>query len=357
MKVCMIIDSLAAAGAERVVVTLAEEFYRQKHIVHIILLNNIIEYEINSNIRIHTLKEKNPYGLKTLISNLESEDSQNFNYIYSHLHGKIKIVKKAKLKNIFYLFHIPFSRRFTNKKGLSSFFTKIKLQLRYKNENLITVSNGIKYDLLEHKVNAKSITTIYNPFNFQRIKKEADEVDKSIPKEEYIINVARFHFQKRHDILLKAFAKSKLNCKLLLVGKGSKKEELKIKLLIKELNLTDKVELIGFKKNPYPLIKNAKLFVLSSDFEGFGMVLVESLILNTPIVSTNCISGPSEIMINELSNYLVPTGDVEALAKKMEEAFQNYPDIDKNNLERFNVEKIVKEYLSIKGDNHHENTQ
>ena len=351
MKICMIIDSLAAAGAERVVVTLSETFYKQGHQVDIILWNNIIEYQINPNINIHVLEKKTAQELKKLITKINNLNNGAFDYIYSHLHGKIKIVKQAKLKNIYYVFHIPISHRFKSKNNVIKWLKKKKLQMRYKNENLITVSDGIKDDLIESKIKANSINSIYNPFEFESIKQQANQEEKDIPKDEYIINVARFHFQKRQDILLKAFKKSNLNCKLLLVGKGSKEEYQKIENLIDELKLQEKVIIVGFKSNPYPLIKNAKLLILSSDFEGFGMVLVEALILNTPIVSTNCKSGPSEIMKGNLANYLVPTGDMDSLALKIYDTYHNPPLINQNDLKRFDADIIGKKYLSLKENN------
>lgn len=348
MKICLIIDSLAAAGAERVVVTLSETFYKKGHQVDIILWSNIIEYPINPNIHIHILEKKTPRELKKLIERINYVNSGEFDYIYSHLHGKIKIVKQAKLKNIYYVFHIPISQRFKAKNKLIQWFKKKKLQLRYKDENLITVSDGIKDDLIESNIKANSISTIYNPFEFETIKQQASQEEKNIPKDEYIINVARFHFQKRQDILLKSFKKSNLDCKLLLVGKGSKEEHQKIIDLIEELQLKEKVFIVGFKSNPFPLIKNAKLLVLSSDFEGFGMVLAEALILNTPIVSTNCKSGPAEIMQGNLANYLVPTGNIDALALKMYDTYHNPPIISQDNLKRFDADIIADKYLSLK---------
>jgi len=348
MKICMIIDSLAAAGAERVVVTLSETLYNQSHHVDIILFEDCIEYDINPNIPIHILKKHNTHSLKKLIESLEKSNNGKYDYIYSHLHNKIKILQRLKRDDIYYVFHIPVSNRFNKKNRVEGYIKKKKLQLRYRNKHFIAVSKGIEKDLIEHNFTAKSITAIYNPFNFSSIIEQSNRNDMDIPKEDYIINVARFHIQKRHDILIKAFAKSKLPCKLLLVGKGSDEETNKIKSLIRELQLEKQVILVGFKANPFPLIKNAKLFVLSSDFEGLPTVIIESLILNTPVVSTNCPSGPSEIMINNLSDYLVPVGDIDALAKKMHNAFFNPPHINQSDLERFCAENIAKEYLAIK---------
>ncbi len=347
MKICFIIDSLVGAGAEKVVISLADGFSKLSYDTHIIIFENVVEHDIPDGISIYLLKERSSKELKALIKKIEEKDEKKFDYIYSHLHSNIKILKEAKLQNIYYLFHIPISKRFENGNFLSRFLKKKKLQLRYKGENLITVSKGIEEDILQNWFKPKSIETIYNPFDFEDILAKGDMSDNDIPKHDYIINVARFHPQKRHDILLKAFAKSKLDCKLVLLGQGSKKESSKIKKLIKTLGIEDRVLIKSFRQNPYPLIKNAKLFVLSSDFEGLPTVIIESLILNTPVVSTNCKSGPSEIMVGNLSKYLVPVGDVDKLADMIKKAFFENIYIDRSNLDRFRSKTILNQYLQL----------
>src|SRR5690606_41148696 len=100
----------------------------------------------------------------------------------------------------------------------------------------------------------------------------------------YIVNVGKFKQQKRHDILIKAYAKANVQEKLVLVGTGELLEA--SKKLVKDLGIEDKVIFTGFKKNPYPYIKHAKLMVVSSDFEGFSIAILEALALGTPIIST-----------------------------------------------------------------------
>ena len=344
----MILPALSIGGVERVVINLSEYFSKNGHEVHIIIFTNIQDFKLNNNIHLHVLKKKNPKELKALINFIE-KDSKMFDYIYSHFLGNL--IKKANLNNRYYIFHGAISQKLNKGFFLSRFIRKIKLKYRYKNENIITVSNGLKKDFLKHGFKPKSINTIYNPFDFEYIKHQAEKDDDSIPNTEYIVHVARFDEAKRHDILLKSFSKSQLSCKLILIGDGSKEKTQNIMTLISKLNLEKKVIMVGNKKNPFPLIKNAKLLILSSDFEGLPMVLIEALILNTPIVSTNCKSGPSEIMKDNLANYLVPTGDIDSLALKMYDAYHNPPLINQNDLKRFDADIISKKYLSLKETN------
>jgi glycosyltransferase involved in cell wall biosynthesis len=116
---------------------------------------------------------------------------------------------------------------------------------------------------------------------------------------------------------------------------------------VEELGLQDKVIFKGFNSNPFPYIKNAKALVLSSDFEGFGMVLVEALVLGTPIVSTDCPSGPNEILVDELKPFLSPVGDSEALAKNIKKMVSQPIKITEIYTDRFNAEVSARQYLSL----------
>ena len=111
--------------------------------------------------------------------------------------------------------------------------------------------------------------------------------------------------------------------------------------------MTDQVVLAGFQTNPFPWIKHARLFVLSSDYEGFGNVLIEAMVLGTPALSTDCPSGPGEIFINDMEDSLVKCGDAKALAEKMREFYSKPPRINKESLKRFAATTITNEYLEL----------
>ena len=127
---------------------------------------------------------------------------------------------------------------------------------------------------------------------------------------------------------------------------GTGRDEKEIHALINEYSLNDKVVIAGFHANPYPWIKNARLLVVTSRYEGFGNVLIEAMSLGTPVISTNC-GGPSEILINKMRDCLVPNGDSKKLAKKMHSFYSNPPQIDIESLGRFEAGDIAKEYLKL----------
>ena len=107
--------------------------------------------------------------------------------------------------------------------------------------------------------------------------------------------------------------------------------------------------LLGFNKNPYAWMKHAKLLVLSSDYEGFGMVLVEALALNTPVVSTDCHHGPNEILTDDLEQWLlVPTNEPELLAQALDKNLSQKHQVDNASiLKELDASKIAQHYISV----------
>lgn len=139
-------------------------------------------------------------------------------------------------------------------------------------------------------------------------------------RDNIIVTLGRLDiFQKRHDILIKAFSLFHFRhpeFKLLIYGDGS--DEKQIRTLISKLGLEDKVLLKGVTSTPLEVIAKAKIFVLSSDFEGIPNALIEAMSIGLPCISTDCRPGGAKILIQEGKNgYIVNAGDYEALAEKM----------------------------------------
>jgi len=134
-----------------------------------------------------------------------------------------------------------------------------------------------------------------------------------------IVTVGSMKVVKNHPLLLRAFAQlDNSEARLMFVGDGAGSNA--ILSLAQELGVVDQVILAGFHRDPTPFYKTADLFVLSSDYEGFGNVIVEALACGTPVVSTDCPSGPAEILQNGRFGRLAPVGDAPALARAMKEA-------------------------------------
>ena len=369
-KIVLLNDSLIGGGAERITLNLARGFKQRGYEVHIILVKNIVDYEIEDEIKIHFLSKdgiifKNKFlnklmlaqKLKKIVKQIE-KDGEIVMFI-SNAEDMDLLSKKAKLdkclvryRNSMYEYY---KSKFKNKKGIKKLFHKVKNYVKFKsiydNRYIITVSKALEEDILNKmKIKPKFIKTIYNPFDFEYIRNKAGEYEPFL-KEPYIIYVAKFENRKNQKLLVEAYKKANIDIPLVLMGKTYTKSDeeyfKELKQLIKDLNLENKIIFPGFQKNPYPWIKNAKLFVMSSNSEGLPLVLVESLILNTPVVSTDCPTGPSEVLVDELKEYLSPVGDVYKLAENIKKALNNYSVISENILEKFKLEYSINKYLEV----------
>lgn len=162
-----------------------------------------------------------------------------------------------------------------------------------------------------------------------------------------ILTVGTLKRVKRHDVLLDAFARiaPATDATLCILGEGQDRVELETQ--VSRLGLQGRVLLPGYASDPNPWYAHADLFVLSSDHEGFGNVIVEAFEHGVPVVSTDCPSGPREILQDGKHGTLVPVGDVDALARAMQGALQSTHDHAalQARARDFAVDKIADEYL------------
>lgn len=253
-------------------------------------------------------------------------------------------MKKFLPKNLNYYIsvHNTWSNSVFKRKGLKRYFRFKKIEKRYKNEKLIGISKSVLEDITEVlKIPVKSKKVIYAPHDIKKVRKLANEIEI---KDNYIVAVGSLIKRKNYPLLIKAYAKLKTPLKLFIIGVGN--EEKKLKELVKSLKLEKKIKFLGYKENPYPYIKNAQLLVSSSLSEGLPRVIVESLILNTPVVTTLSSKGIYEVMTDELKNYISRI-DENDLKEKMMLALTHYPKIIPKYYEKFDINNSYKEFLSL----------
>jgi glycosyltransferase involved in cell wall biosynthesis len=219
---------------------------------------------------------------------------------------------------------------------------------------VIAVSKGVKSDLINLGcLSNNKVDVIYNPAAKGILK--SDYIEKKVKALDVggydytIISIGSLEKQKSYTDLINAFSLIylKLNARLIILGEGS--ERLKLESLVNELGLNSRVLMPGFIKNPYPWILASDLFVLSSKWEGFGNVIVEALECGIKVVSTNCNSGPAEILDNGRYGHLVPVGDIKALSTAMQKSLlsKHDPQILINRSKDFLIEKISMQYIDL----------
>jgi len=279
------------------------------------------------------------YKLKNVLNKI------NPKIVISHVESSAKVLRWIDMDKIYYI-RANIIEELKEIKNISK-LRYLKRKLLYKRlinkQFVLTVSKELKDNIIK-AFSPKKIECIYTPFNKKNIIAKAKEFEVLI--DNYIITPTASFKIKRVDIMLKAFSKVKEDVKLLIIGASDKEKE-KLLNLAKNLNIKDKIIIKPHQKNPYPYIKNAKLLVLTSQREGLPRVLVESLILKTPVVSTNCPTGPKEVLVEELSNYLAKVNDVDDIAKKIELALKYYPPIKDDILKKFDEKEVSKKFFEF----------
>ena len=218
----------------------------------------------------------------------------------------------------------------------------------------VGVSSGVTSKLAELPgISSDRLHTIYNPVVSKDLLQKANEIpdhpwfNESGPP--IVLAIGRLHDQKDFPTLLTAFARLLSQCpaRLIILGEGSLRPTLLA--LAHSLQISEHVDFPGFVKNPFAYLAKARLFVLSSRYEGLGNVLIEAMACGCPVVSTDCPFGPAEILENGRWGKLVPTEDPEALAKAMIDTMDTPPQRDalRERASYFSVERAVDRYEEL----------
>jgi len=359
MKALFIVNTLSDGGAERVCINMANELIKQQFDVDFIILGkndkNAYTYDINEKIKIYDLNINTTNRLKKLIKIAlaskkinkivqENEKYGKYELITSHLPMANVLTRFSKIKNrAIYVFHTKVSSY--NKIGNEKLFKKV-IKFIYGNKKVVAVSEGVRGQAItEYNIKEKYIKTIYNPINVEEINEKKEEKLQNIDK--YFIQVGRFNEAKRQDRMIDVFYKGKFykKYKLVFCGTGELEEQAKNK--VKELGLEESVIFMGWQSNVYKWIKNAELLISTSDYESFGMNLIEAIICGTKVVSSNCNFGPNEILLGEYAKYLVEPDNIEEYISKINMALEKYPNSKNPIIEKCSASNIIREYLNF----------
>lgn len=244
---------------------------------------------------------------------------------------------------------------------------KIVLQLALKRlayhfaDQVTALSEGVADDLASKlRLDRDRIRVLYNPLiDDDLLQKSREPLEHAWlqPGNRTIVTAGRLVPWKGHPETIRAFAKirqSQPDARLIILGEGAERPSLEA--LVAKLGLSEVVEFAGFQKNPFRYFARAAVFVMASHNEGLCNVLVEAMACGAPLVSTDCPSGPSEIITEGEDGYLVPVGDVDALAARTGAILadsvlaQRLAEAGRRNAWRFSVERVMKTYESVVTD-------
>lgn len=385
--------SLRMGGLERVLMEVLQSISKEKYNIYLFIEDdsgdeNIFLKEIPKNIPIYFLKSKElinktDYHRKKK-DNLYNKIMYNF-YMEKERRVVIKETKKIirEMKYKFggvdvFLDYDWGARRYVESLDVKKKIVwvhssipkllgkKSKIKRFGKNLNkydqIVTICDEMKeetekiYPYLKEK-----IKRAYNPFNFERILTLANDTskltkdEKKLISKEYIVAVSRLDLvSKDYETLILAYEKAYnkgVKEKLYIVGEGKDRD--KIQNMIDKTKLQDQIKLIGSKTNPYVWMKNSKLFVHSSKFEGLPTVLIEAMICGKVVISSNCPTGPFEILRGGKDGALFEVGDCEKLASLMtrllssEQEQEKYLKNLKTSILRFKNDVAIKEYEKL----------
>lgn len=360
-KITIIISSLAGGGAEKVSVTLANQLAENKYEINFVVLNlknskfqDLLNKEINLiNLDVNHARTS-IFALNKYFNNYKPQNILVFNHEIAIVVLILRFFLFRKWKNV-NIISRNINTLSENKNHEPSiwhnFFKEFFIKYIYKySDKIISQSKMMKDDLIEnYNVSPEKITIINNPLN-QEIELAYKTIDHSTIKKNEIIFVGRLEKQKGLTYLFESFKlvlQEEPDLKLIIIGEGSLYKELVN--YSKKLGIEQNIIFHGFEKQIDFHFKNAKLTVLTSLFEGFPNVLVESIFLGTPVVSFDCKSGPSEIIEEGVNGFLVEYLNIAEMAEKILKALKyewNREEIRKT-AEKYKVENIVKNYLEV----------
>ena len=360
IKVAIYVPSMSGGGAERVMMILANNFVARGMSVDLVLVNSAGPFlaSVDSRVRIVNL------GCSGVLKSMPALVR------YYRMNKPSVILSALDYANVVSLLAKTFAQ--LPSRHIVSVHTSIRstmccpnsspvnravfwlMRLTYPSaDGVVAVSEGVKEDIVNLVgVPSDRVYRIYNPVVGDDLNERAQEpldhpwfAAGEIP---VVISAGRMTEVKDFGLLIRAFCKvvKRCECRLVILGDGEKREELEC--LIDALGLKSRVLLPGFQQNPFKWMSRASLFVLSSRLEGLSNVLIEALACGVPVVSTDCASGPNEILQNGRWGRLVPVGDDNAMADAIVDLLGNTGKANPGaRAAYFNTERAVNAYLDV----------
>ncbi|MDT8382974.1 MAG: glycosyltransferase [Gammaproteobacteria bacterium] len=358
-KIAIFISDLDCGGAQRVMLTLAEGFVAQGFSVDMVLARGggILENEVPDGVRLVSLsgekKKKLLFSLKVLVCLVGYLRSVKPEAVLSSITGANLVAVLA--RGIANLDTVLVLRHENTAPNISSQLrTWLVKKLYPRSDAVITVSAGAGLDLKKIiDLKDEKLHVIENPVNSTKIRKLAQDPvsepwfnDVDIP---VLISVGRLYPQKDFVTLIRAFAKMREThpARLIILGEGPERDRLE--LLVRQLGLENDVSMPGIVQNPYPWMRAATVFTLSSLWEGLPIALMEAMALGCRIVATDCHSGPRELLDDGKYGMLVPVSNEDALSEACIAALDapHNPQLIMTRADNYSPEGIVAKHLQL----------
>lgn len=359
MRIALLVPTLEVGGVERVFVNLANGFRQAGIEVDLVVGNaagemasaldkSVAVFNLDSNRMMRSvpriakyLKTRKPH---TVIAAMTHSSAAAL---------AARTIEREKTK-IVATEHNTMSRIVANTSGL-----KYRLMPRWSRwtlnaaDAIVAVSAGVADDLsVQTRIPRERFRVIYNPVITDALYSSAAAVVDhpwfQSGQPPVILAVGRLEKQKDFPMLVRAFrlVRNQRLAHLLILGEGQDRNH--IEQVVRDAGLEKDVDLPGLEQNPYRFMNRTAVFASSSQWEGFGVALVEALALNIPVVSTNCTHGPAEILGDGRFGALLPVGDHEAMAQALLAALGSPRHSDcSSHLRQFTVQSVVSQYLSV----------
>ena len=360
MKVALFLPSLNGGGAERVMLNLAQGFIERGLQVDLVLANaeGPLLTDVPIGVNVVDLSAKRVlYCLPGLIGYLRRERPDALLAAMEHTNLVALWAKKLSgvTTRVVVSVHNIVSQDIANAQNMRAKVIPLLVRIIYPwAYAVVAVSEGVADDLAQLTgLPRNKLQVIYNPAVTPELLVRAEEpLDHPWfqPGEPpVILGAGRLTAQKDFPTLIRAFAlvRRKLPARLMILSEGEERPGLEA--LVQELGLLQDVSLPGFVDNPYKYMKRAGVFVLSSKYEGFGLVLVEAMACGTPVVSTDCPSGPSEILQGGKFGRLVPIQDEDSLAQAILHTLMDPVSKGASSVEPYTLDYAIECYAKVLG--------
>lgn len=356
--VLLVIDQLASGGAPRSVLKLTRALLESQIRVTLISLSDRGGLPIPAEAERHVVpftpsgrwEKLRRYELHARrLDHFLERLATPFDLVVANLHQAHQVVSRSSLaKQAWYCLRSdPWQELLSNKQGWRRSIKRRKVRRLYDNKRIIALSSTNLESLERIGSRPEATRVIPNVLEVKRIHGLMEEsvAEPKLQQTDFCLFVGRLNFrQKRLDRLLEGYLASGVDLPLVLIGDGERE---RLQREVARLGLQDRVWALGARDNPYPYMRRAAALLLSSDYEGLPNVLLEALACGTPVVSTDCLSGPRDILVGDLARGLVPLEDTRAFGSAIRDIIDHPPAITDEHVLPYRPLTISDAYRSL----------